>query len=92
MDGGKMWIIAQSISYFFDVLEFLIIARIVLSWINPRPDGTVSRFLYQITEPLLAPFRNLLSKFGVGGTLDFSPILAVFALNIIRTLVLGIML
>lgn len=84
-----MWIIRESVDYFFRVLDFLIIARIILSWVNPNPNGNLTRLLYQLTEPILAPFRNLLFKFGLGGgMIDFSPILAVFALNIIRTFVL----
>ncbi|WZL74768.1 YggT family protein [Clostridiaceae bacterium 35-E11] len=84
-----MWIIRESVDYFFKVLDFLIIARIILSWINPNPNSNLTRLLYQLTEPILAPFRNLLFKFGLGGGMvDFSPILAVFALNIIRTFVL----
>lgn len=84
-----MWIIRQSVDYFFRVLDFLIIARIILSWVNPNPHGSVTRLLYQLTEPVLAPFRNLLARFGLGGGLiDFSPILAVFALNIMRTFIL----
>ncbi len=85
-----MWMIKQSINYFFDVLEFLIIARIILSWIQTSPYGTISRLLYQLTEPLLAPFRNLLFRFGIGGSIDFSPILAVFALNILKTILFKI--
>lgn len=85
-----MWMIKQSINYFFDVLEFLIIARIILSWIQTSSYGTISRLLYQLTEPLLAPFRNLLFRFGIGGSIDFSPILAVFALNILKTILFKI--
>lgn len=87
-----MWMIKQSINYFFDVLEFLIIARIILSWLNVNPYSTIPRLIYQLTEPILAPFRKLLFRFGIGGyMIDFSPILAVFALGFLRTLILLIL-
>lgn len=86
-----MWMIAQSIDYFFKVLYFLIMARILLSWINPNPYGTISRMLYQLTEPLMAPARNLLYRLGLGGTIDFSPILTIFILDMIRSVILGLL-
>ncbi|QEK11980.1 YggT family protein [Crassaminicella thermophila] len=87
-----MWMIRQSVDYFFRVLDFLIIARILLSWINPNPNATIPRLIYQLTEPILAPFRNLFFRFGFGGgMIDFSPILAVFFLDIVRKLVAGLL-
>ena len=84
-----MWLIRESIVRFFAVLDFLIIARIILSWININPYSTIPRLIYQLTEPILAPFRNLLFRFGIGGHMfDFSPILAILALNILQPLIL----
>ena len=83
-----MWIMKESVDYFFRVLNFLIIARIVLSWLSPNTHSTVNRIVYQLTEPILLPFRNLLLKIGLGGgMIDFSPILAVLALDVIRNLI-----
>lgn len=83
-----MWIMKESIDYFFSVLNFLIIARIVLSWLSQNTHSTVNRIIYQLTEPILLPFRNLLLKIGLGrGMIDFSPILAVLALDVIRNLI-----
>ncbi|MBF8982217.1 YggT family protein [Lutibacter sp. B2] len=83
-----MWIMKESIDYFFRVLNFLIIARIVLSWLSQNTYSTVNRIVYQLTEPILLPFRNLLLKIGLGGgMIDFSPILAVLALDVIRNFI-----
>lgn len=79
-----MWMMKMSVAYFFKVLDFLIIARILLSWLNPNPDSTIPKLIYQLTEPILAPFRNLLFRFGLGrGMIDFSPILAVLVLDFV---------
>ncbi|MBS3994602.1 MAG: YggT family protein [Alkaliphilus sp.] len=86
-----MWLIKESINKFFAVIDFLILARIILSWINPNPNSTVTKILYQLTEPILSPFRNLLHRFGLVGAIDFSPFIAVIALNIIRSLILGLL-
>jgi len=62
------------------LIQFLIFFRIVMSWL-PVNRGTVfMRYLFMVTEPILAPIRNLLSKTPLGNTMfDFSP-LAVFLL------------
>ncbi|MEW9123058.1 MAG: YggT family protein [Thermotaleaceae bacterium] len=87
-----MWQLRQSVDYFFQVMNYLIIARIIMSWIRINPYGTVGRILIQITEPILGPFRNLSMRFGIGGGyIDFSPILAVFALNILRTVIMNML-
>lgn len=80
-----MWVLAQAVNYFFKVLDFLIIVRMILSFINTDPYGRLYRVVYQLTEPVLAPCRALLFKFGLGrGMIDFSPILAVFLLDTIK--------
>ncbi|MCT4621364.1 MAG: YggT family protein [Marinisporobacter sp.] len=87
-----MWMIQQSVDYFFRVLDFLIIARILMSWFNPSPYSTIPKLIYQLTEPILAPFRNLLFRFRLGGgMIDFSPILAVIFLRFIRNLIMGLL-
>ncbi|SHJ13223.1 YggT family protein [Geosporobacter subterraneus DSM 17957] len=87
-----MWLLRQSVDYFFRVLDFLIIARIIMSWINLNPYGTIYKLIYQLTEPILAPFRNFLIRLGVGGGfIDFSPILAVFTLGILRNIIITLL-
>ncbi|AOT68435.1 YggT family protein [Geosporobacter ferrireducens] len=87
-----MWLIRQSVDYFFRVLDFLIIARIIMSWINLNPYGSVYKLVHQLTEPILAPFRNLLIRLGIGGGfIDFSPILAVFTLSIVRNFIISLL-
>ena len=60
------------------ILKYAILVRILLSWIKPGRSGRFSQILHEITEPILRIFRNLLPKTGM---MDFSPILAFFALD-----------
>ena len=39
---------------------WIIIARAVLSWVNPDPFNPIVRFLYRVTEPVLRPIRRRL--------------------------------
>lgn len=45
------------------LFEFLLFARAIMSWF-PQTHGTkIDEFLYTVTEPLILPFRSLLSRF-----------------------------
>jgi YggT family protein len=61
-------------------LWFLLIARVVLSWTNPRGGGGLVAFVYQATEPLLAPIRRVLPP---TGGIDWSPLVAMLILGVI---------
>jgi YggT family protein len=74
---------------FFDLYNLLILIRLLLSWVRPDPYAPPVRFIYQITEPYLEPFRRLLPPVGM---IDFSPILALLVLSFIRRLVLDFIL
>lgn len=62
------------------VLWFLLIARVVLSWTNPRGGGELTAFVYQATEPILAPIRRLLPP---SAGIDWSPLIAMLLLGVI---------
>ena len=64
-----------------------IFARIILSWFPISPDSpfaSIFSFLYSITEPVLGPIRRVLPPMGMGGMgLDLSPIIVIFAMQLI---------
>ncbi len=62
------------------VLWLLLIARVVLSWTNPRGGGGLIAFIYQATEPILAPIRRILPP---SGGIDWSPLVAMLILGVI---------
>ena len=75
-----------------DLYVWLLIASAILSWlvafnvVNTRNQfvAAVAEFLYRITEPLLAPIRNILPNFG---GLDVSPIVLILLLQALEILV-----
>lgn len=72
------------------ILTWAIVIRALLSFVPNLSDNIVVRLLYDITEPLLRPFR----RFQIGGgsfAVDFSPILAIIVLNIVRSIILSIL-
>jgi YggT family protein len=88
-----MVLVAQLIDILYWILVVFIFARFIFSWVRPDPYspiwGPLMRITYQVTEPLLSPIRRVLP--GMGG-LDFSPIILLFGLNILRGLLLNIVL
>ncbi len=55
-----------------DIYMWLIIARAILSWVNPDPYNPIVRFLYNVTEPVLSYLRRRLPLVYAG--LDLSPL------------------
>jgi YggT family protein len=58
-----------------------LLAAIILSWVAPQNPHPVVGLLWQLMEPVMAPFRKLLPPLG---GLDLSPILIFMVLNLIR--------
>lgn len=52
---------------------WIIIARAVLSWVNPDPYNPIVRFIHSVTEPLLTRIRSRLPLYF--GGFDFTPLL-----------------
>lgn len=75
---------------------FIVIARAILSWVNPDPFNPVVRFLHQATDPVLYYVRRYVPL--PRSTLDFSPIIVLvfitfcdsFILKTIRDLTMGV--
>ena len=66
---------------------WMIIARAVLSWVNPDPSNPIVRFLYRATEPVLRPIRDRLPTFQMG--LDLSPMVVLLAIYFLESFLLG---
>jgi YggT family protein len=72
---------AQIIDATILVLTIAIIGRALISWIpNLDPRNPIVEFLVTVTEPILAPIRSVMPR---GIMFDFSPIIAIFLLQLI---------
>jgi YggT family protein len=75
----------------FDIYVFLIIARSVASWFPIPRLHSIYQFLYDMTEPILAPFRRVNQLIGYRLPVDLSPWLAIIALQLARSLLFNIL-
>ena len=56
---------------------WVIIARALISWVNPDPWNPIVQFLERVTEPVLTPIRRLVGwRMGI----DLSPMIAILIL------------
>ena len=69
-------------------LTLAIFARVILSWAPVRLPWGLGDFVWSVTEPILSPIRRALPFMG---GLDFSPVVAIFAIQIAQQIVLRIL-
>lgn len=82
-----MYPIKIALSLLFRIIDSLILVRVLLSFFPTLQSSKISYFIYQMTEPVLAPCRAILDRLGLGmGMIDFSPILAFLILGLIQNL------
>jgi len=82
--------LAQFVNIFAELLIFAIFIRVILSWIRPvNASSGISRFLFEITEPVLSIFRRVVPRLGM---LDISPIIAFIVIELIRSVLVGLLL
>lgn len=62
------------------VLWLLIIARVIVSWLMPMGGGGIVAFIYQATEPILAPIRRFVPP---TAGIDWAPLIALLLLSVI---------
>ena len=83
-----MVVIANMVYLFFKALYWALFARVIMSWFPHDRYHPVISFLYNVTDPILDPFKKLVpSSMGI----DFSPIFAFFALSFVERLVFRVL-
>ena len=75
--------IARIFDLAFNIYIFILIARALISWVNPDPYNPIVRFLHSATDPLLYRLRRLL-PFLQAGAFDLSPIALLLLLSVIQ--------
>ncbi len=64
-----------------DIYTLIVFGSVIVSWIQLPPTHPVVKFLSMMTEPLLGPIRRVLPDMG---GLDFSPMVLLFGLYMLR--------
>src|SRR6266516_1542182 len=85
---GTAGIFHLLVSWTFWILKAAIVVRVISSWLPISPYSPWVRWSYQLSEPVLAPFRRVIPNLG---GLDISPIIAFILLNILEGLLFRLM-
>lgn len=71
--------VAQVVDLAFSIYIFIVIARALVSWVNPDPYNPIVRFLHNATDPLLSRMQRAL-PLNFGG-IDFTPLVLLVGLS-----------
>ncbi|MDH4186366.1 MAG: YggT family protein [Nitrospira sp.] len=73
--------IATILDYVLWLYMWVIIARALISWVNPDPWNPIVQFLDRATEPVLSPIRRWVGwRMGI----DLSPIVAILIITFLQ--------
>ena len=85
--GNFLMAVAIILRYVLTFYMWIVIARAVLSWVNPDPYNPIVRFIHNVTEPVLYRIR---SKLPVNfGGIDFSPIIVILGVIFLQNFVVN---
>jgi YggT family protein len=69
-----------TVTVLLQLYSIVILARVLMSWVNIDPYSPLARTIYDLTEPVLAPVRNMLPQTGM---FDFSPVIVLILLQVL---------
>jgi len=85
--GYFLMAIAKILDLVLLCFMWIVVARAILSWVNPDPFNPIVRFIHNITEPVLYRIRSFVPA-SFGG-IDFSPIIVFLVVIFLRTFVVS---
>jgi YggT family protein len=65
------------------VYMWIVIIRVLISWINPDPGNPIVQFLHSITDPLIDGLRRILPSFLWSTGLDFTPLILIILIQVL---------
>ncbi len=80
----------RTVDVMAEIIYFLILLRCILSWLPINRNNGFISIIYTLTEPVLAPIRNLFAKSPLGGAgmgIDFSPVVAFILIGIVSSII-----
>ena len=76
-----IWSTLGAAGLLINIIFYSVLAMIIVSFLAPQSNHPAVEFVWQLTEPVMAPLRNFIPSMG---GLDFSPIVLFIGINVIR--------
>jgi len=70
-------------SSLISVYKWVVIIRVLISWINPDPYNSIVQFLRGVTDPALDGLRRFVPNFLWSTGLDFTPLILIILLQVV---------
>ena len=86
----------RAIVWFGDIISFLLLVRVIMSWLRMALSGnrlfsTINEIVYKLTEPLVAPVRNLMNRYVDTGMFDFSIFVTMILIELVTRVVVRLL-
>ena len=78
----------QVVNLVFQIYIFIVIARALVSWVNPDPYNPIVRFLHNATDPVLERMKRIVPLQFSG--IDLSPIALLLLLSVVEQMLLAL--
>ena len=66
--------LAAVLSMFFNMIQLLVLASVIVSWVGDRSNAIV-QMIYNLTEPIYRPIRRFTSR--IPGPFDWAPLVVI---------------
>jgi YggT family protein len=73
--------VAYVIEILLNIYMWIVIARALISWVNPDPYNPIVNFLYRATEPVLSRVRRIIPDLG---GIDLSPLIVLLIIYFLK--------
>lgn len=80
--------VARLLDWVLLAYMWIVIARALISWVNPDPWNPIVQFLVRATEPVLRPIRRRLPMTGI----DFSPVVVILGIYFLQWFLVPVLL
>ena len=77
----SMPLLLNFLNLLLSALWLAILVRVILSWFPVDPSNPIIRLVWDVTEPILAPFRRVIPRIGM---FDLSPLAAFLVISFLQ--------
>ena len=75
--------LAKVLDIVLTLYMWIIVARALISWVNPDPGNKIVIFLYRVTEPVLGPLRRIIPRHNL--PIDFAPMIVLLVIIFLQS-------
>ena len=86
--GNFLSAVAYVLNMLLSIYLWVLIARVIISWVNPDPYNQIVRFLSAATDPVLYRVRRAFPVLYTSG-IDLSPIVIIAAIYFLQIFLVG---